>query len=633
MVQYIAGIILTVFLAVLFQLFGICITKNKKSFSYSFIIGYIVYSFLIAIVGIPIQILNLPWKVFFFYMIFLLVGILIFISYNIYKKNVVLNKEILIDYIKENWFLYIGAILITGLALTHVQTIWENNLTDDSYYLNKIASLPYLENPFRTDYTTGLTESGISTYHLNTFELEASFYVYISGIYVTLYTRLFLALLNYFILLNALKALVIELQTKFKWKSNENLLQYIIVPIFLLIVMCSTLFITSESHWTMFSAAYYGSALVRIAALPVSLMPLINKDKLDFHAIVITIMTCVVMVSKSTVSIPVLFLATSGFLISLYKENKWYFSTFLIALILILGIILPNNEAINQNNISLIFSNVTHPFTILSLLVIGYAAISNRAYFRIACLIVTCLILILLPEVNDIFETLSNYSFVADRAIYSLFSFILIIGFITWIAILISKISKNKIITKSIGIFATFSILVSVFASGYTGSNIIDAAKIYLNNIYLVPLNTIALGEKIEQYYQESGNKVTVLMQSGIKVNSYAHFPGHILLSFAPHAISLSAGLRIADVYDNKDSEYYGFSLKELDTFTQFINDPNEITLKNIVELNEVFPFNCIVIVNSNKDHQNLLNKIGYEKYAEVLDSKLNYAYHLYIKE
>ena len=157
MVQYITGIILTLFLAVLFQLFGICITKNKKSFSYSFIIGYIVYSFLIAIVGIPIQILNLPWKAFFFYMIFLLIGILIFIFYNIYKKNVVLNKEILIDYIKENWFLYIGAILITGLALTHIQTIWENNLTDDSYYLNKIASLPYLENPFRTDYTTAPT--------------------------------------------------------------------------------------------------------------------------------------------------------------------------------------------------------------------------------------------------------------------------------------------------------------------------------------------------------------------------------------------------------------------------------------------------------------------------------------------
>ena len=44
--------------------FGKVIKRDSKSFSESLIWGYIVYSMLIAVVGMPMQILNLPWIVF-----------------------------------------------------------------------------------------------------------------------------------------------------------------------------------------------------------------------------------------------------------------------------------------------------------------------------------------------------------------------------------------------------------------------------------------------------------------------------------------------------------------------------------------------------------------------------------------
>ena len=631
MIQYITGTALTLSLAIIFQLFGICLTKNKKSYSYSFIVGYIIYSFFVAVVGIPIQFLNLPWKFFFIYMILLLMAIIIYIIYHLYNKKIILSKKVLLEYLKENWFLYVGAILITGLALSSISTIWSNNLTDDSYYLNKIATLPYLENPFRTDYTTGLADSKINTYLFNTFELEASFYVYITGIYVTLYARLFLALLNYFILLNAIKAFMIEVFDKTNMKISNGIVQYIVVPIFVLIVMCSILFISSESHWTMYSAAYYGSAFVRIGAVFIPLIPLVNKDKLDFKLVLITIINCIVLISKSTVAIPVLLLMACGYLLSIISKKKWYLYVLFVGLIIVAGLVLPNKNDINQNDLSLIISNLIHPLTIFSLFAIVIFSISNRIYLRITCIIVTSILLIILPEINDIFEFVSNYSFVADRAIYSLFSFVLITSLISVAAFIASRISKERLV-RVLGSLSTCCLLGSIIVTGFSDYDFVNAIKIYSKNMYLVPTSTIALGEKIEQYYIETGTKPIVIMPAGYSYESYSHFPAQILLSFSPHAISLVAGLRTQQVYENESTIFNGFSFTDNEILTNFILDPNEETLNELNELNEKYPFNCIVLINGSELHQNLLGEMGYVKYDEVLDNNLYFMYHVYIK-
>ena len=75
------------FLTILLYIFGKAISKKERNVSFSFVIGYVVYSFLVAIVGIPVQLMNLPWIVFSVYMGILWCAIIVVIVYAAKKKN------------------------------------------------------------------------------------------------------------------------------------------------------------------------------------------------------------------------------------------------------------------------------------------------------------------------------------------------------------------------------------------------------------------------------------------------------------------------------------------------------------------------------------------------------------------
>lgn len=90
-----------------------------------------------------------------------------------------------------------------------------------------------------------------------------------------LYARGFLALFNYFVLLNAIHAFL-EVIIK---RKIYNILWYLS---FFLFVMCAGVFLNgSDATWTIKSAAYFGSALVRVGCIFMVLLPLIDSNKLD----------------------------------------------------------------------------------------------------------------------------------------------------------------------------------------------------------------------------------------------------------------------------------------------------------------------------------------------------------------
>lgn len=628
MIQYIVGTTLTIFLVSLFQLFGMCLTKNNKSYAYSFVIGYIVYSFFVAVVGIPIQILNLPWNIFFYYMIILLLGIIGYIVFCLKREIIHLDKNVIFDYLKNNWFLYVGAFVCIVIGLTQVSNIWQNNMTDDGYYLNKIATLPYLENPFRTDYVTGLYSSKIDTYIFNTFELEASFYVYITGMYVSLYTRFFLAILNYFIMLTGINAFIIELKDKFL-KFDEKYIQYIVVPVFVFFVFCASIIVDSDSLWTMWSAAYYGSALVRVGATFIVLTPIINLEKLDWKSIILTFMCCVVMVSKSTVSVATLFLMAIGYLISLTKRKNIILTIFLMVAVCALGYFFPNVENVNNGALTWLFNSLISPFILVSILILLFISLSEKNYIKVCIISLISILLIIVPEVNDIFEVICNYDFVADRTIYSLMMFIFITAGVSLIIYLFEKMISQRylILTNAL---LTLLIPIIIFSSNFSGFTFIGALKTYSRNIYLMPNNTIALGEALEKQYQQTSEDIILLMPAGFTVNNYGHYPAAIIRSYSPHTISLVGGIRIKKEYTNADSIYNGFSLDDLNTYVQFLLDPNEETVNGIVEIKNRFPFNYLVILNASEIHDVYLENIGFRKVDVIKDDLQNYSYHLY---
>lgn len=632
MIDYFIGIVITFLSAFLFQLFGICLTKNKKSYAYSFVIGYIIYSFLVAVIGIPIQIFNLPWMVFFVYMIILLLGILLYIGITIRKKELVFSKDLLLDYIKHNWFLYVGAVIIICFSLTHLSTIWANNLTDDAYYLNRMATLPYTENPFQTDPSTGLPGMmGVGYYSLNVFELEASFYIFITGIDPALYARLFLALLNYFIMLNSIQAFMQELLVNGK---SDSKLQYITVPVFLVFVMNSRLFIDTDTYWTIVTAAYFGSSLVKITCIFIALLPLLKFEKLTFKKVVLTICTCIVMFSKSTTALPTLFLLAVSYLLVLFcirlkkeKVNK-YLLLCLVLLIIVLGILLPNQPDSNELMINYIFNSTKNILILLPLAIIGLYAFKNINFLYLLVTMLLCVFIIICPEINDLYEISSQYSFVAERTRYSIWLFMIIVGSISLIWFIINRI--NKFALGILSFFVTLSSFFGFCFTHYNNADFLNSVKVIYRNKYLMPNSTIELGKTLEEYYANTGNKLNVMMHAGVVVDNYAHFPAGILRTYSPHTNSIIAGIRISDTLENIYSDFDGFSIEEYHNYENFVQTPNQETLENLDEILNKYPFNCIVGTNFSDEQTRLLSTIGYEKYQDVVDTNL--VYNIYIK-
>lgn len=627
--SYIVGFAITFLSIFMFQLLGVCLTKNKKSDSYSFVVGYIVYSFFVAIIGVPLQLLNLSWSVFFIYMILLILGILFYISYSFKKKIVFITKRRLIDYIKNNWFLYIGAFIILIFALGHIDYIWANNLTDDGFYINKIATLPYIDNPFRTDPVTGFIENSFNSYFFNTFELEASFYLYISGLSATLYTRFFLALLNYFILLNAIRAFIYQIFNRDTDNVTEYLLQFIVVPVFLLVVMNASLLFTSDANWTITSAAYYGSSLVRVGCPFICLLPLINERNLNIKKVIFTALVCIVMVSKSTIAIPTLFVLAISYVLLISK--KWQFLSTLF-FIITLGLIFPsftNNEIFIQG---VFLKNISSISIIFCFIVCLFFSHKNKSYMYLLFMIIISFLLMLIPEINDIFENLSIYSFVADRTLYSILIWLQVTAFCSLSIIIFQKINKKKLIILSeIGLII-FSFLISSY-NRIDKVSLFDSMRIYKQNINLVPNNTMQLGYELEKYYEETGINPVMVMTAGLVLNERDHFPAAIIRSFSPHTISVVGALRTQAEYINKESKFNEFNLDDLTIINEFMNDPNENTLQALNLLNEEYPINCIVGVNMEDKHTVFLKQIGYHKYKDVTDNTLSYTYNIFVKD
>lgn len=635
---YFIGSILTLFSAISFQLFGICILKNQKSYSFSFIIGYIFYSFLVAIGGIPIQILNLPWMTFYWYMIIILIGIVIFICFNFYTRKVILKKEEIVNYIKENWFLYIGAILLLGFALTHISIIWLNNMSDDAYYLTKMATLPYLENPFRTDYTTGFIDLNLSTYLLNTFELEASFYIFVTGMDPSLYARVFLALLNYFILLNAIKAFIEILIRKMGVNTKQNAIQYCIVTIFFAFIFSATFFFSTDAQWTILSAAYYGSSLSRIGCIFIALTPLLDFSGLNKEKVIITIMSCVVMISKSTVSIPLIFMLGIGYILVdfLIIQKKLHF--FLIPVTLfVCGFLLSNNDIVEEVVVSNLLENFMKPLIIISIILLVLGSIKFSIIRNISLILLICFLLMVLPELNNLTEKIMQYDFVATRTIYSLFVFILILSYGLAFTIICSALSKQYL-CSFINVLTIILVVLSSVITTFEWTYPIKALNTYSKNINLLPDSTILLGEKLEQFYQETGVELNMVMTPGVYVNGLGHFSSQIVRAYAPHAISVTAGLRVAEVIENSNTSFDGFSVKDVECFNELFVNPTEKKLDSVRKICNKYPINCIVANDMNGTNPKLLQlmqSIGFKKYDAVTDPQAEPAltYTIYIKD
>ena len=113
MYSYLTGLLFIIFYVLFMYLIGSAFYKKEGSYPSHFIVGYLIFSFFVAIGGIPIQILNLPWLVFVGYMIIVYVGLAVWSIRRLEKANKkIIDTSKIKDFIKNQWFIVALALLL-----------------------------------------------------------------------------------------------------------------------------------------------------------------------------------------------------------------------------------------------------------------------------------------------------------------------------------------------------------------------------------------------------------------------------------------------------------------------------------------------------------------------------------------
>ena len=195
---------------------------------------------------------------------------------------------------------------------------------------------------------------------------------------------------------------------------------------------------------------------------------------------------------------------------------------------------------------------------------------------------------------------------------------------------------SNSVKSLVVNTIAVISILGVCFYTGFDYSMPLDALKVIKNNIYLIPNSTMHLGEVLEQYYSENGEPLKMIMTPGVTVDGFPHLSSQIVRAYSPHTVSVTGALRIDEKITNKDSEFYGYDLSDIDTLNNFIVKPNNETLHELELLVNKYPVNCIVLNDNDPKADKLLEQIGFIKYKTVEDKQVNLnviTYNIFVKK
>ncbi len=182
------------------------VLSPKKNHSYKLVMGYIVYSFFVALGGIPLQLLNAPWIAFAVYMGLVWILILSVIIWRQVKGGIKIYEFHFKEYISENWMLYVISAVMIAMLFFYYAGFWLGDHQDDGYYINRVANLPYMTLGGNFNFAVGVENSGFNSYIINTWEAEASVYVKLLGVAPTLFLRIFQSAFYYFFVANLFKA-------------------------------------------------------------------------------------------------------------------------------------------------------------------------------------------------------------------------------------------------------------------------------------------------------------------------------------------------------------------------------------------------------------------------------------------
>lgn len=639
-INYLVTITFFILLGLFYFLLGTALLKdNEKLETTKVVIGFIFHTFLMAIVGIIFQVFKLQWM---FYLIFTILWTICCLIYSLFilkTYKVKLFNQGIKDFINKYWFFVILLIIFSVSIFCNAGRMWADNLTDDGYYLVRIANLPYMNNTFSADATTGFKISGINSYTLNTWELEASVYLFISHVLPTVFIRFGMSIFNFFLIICGLHSVIGKINSYYEFDKGVSSFQYycfIIVPILyaMTILSRSTLGLDLEDTWKNTTAMFYGSSLVRIL-LPLTFLDLVYSiEKINIKDILYFVIVSVVFVSRSTVAIPLIFLMVISYIFIFLIKNKKYVNIALFfATLAIISFLLKNTSNVADYSIARITNNFTSIFTIIMLIAYILLVCFTKKYNYIyVCFSIFIMYAFAYFEpINNIYEKICNYGFVTGRVLYSVY-FIMYILITLLLLFNICKFNNKyrKIIFCLIMIVCSSSVVVTqniygdvveINGSQTSGTGIKKSLQTLKNNKLFTPDSTINVGKKLHELELKTDKRLKVITTFDWQsIDGYAHYPSLTYRAYAHNIYNYTALFRVGN-----DSDKYSWNEHVL--MCGFANNPNNETYSKVKNTLDRLKFDCII--TNNKNIEEYINE-DYYLFDTIVDNNQLNVYYLF---
>lgn len=645
-VDYIITIIFYLLFGFFYYILGLSLSrKHKFQETTMVLIGFFVHTSILAIVGILFQIMGIEWKLFFYLSLLWLIVCVLFSLYCIKKYNIKLFEKGILEFIKKYWFFIVLIIIFVLCLLSNMGRLWADNLTDDGYYLVRIANLPYAKNSMLVDNISGLNGTGMGTYALNTWELEMSVYLAISNVLPTIFIRFGLSVFNFVLICCGMHSFVANLCKILQKEVKENNYQYycfIIIPAFFMMNLFSQslLGIHLEDTWKNTSALYYGSSLVRMLGPLILMNYALTINKIKLKDVLEVIIISIVLISRSTTAIPLIFLIGIAFIIVyLIKNNNKLLCIGTIFLIIAVSFLVKNNPSLYNYTFDRVMNNLVSILTLIiaSAYIILCMIKKNYQYLQYIVFLLIMYLLVLIEPINNVYENLSIYEFVSGRTLYSLY----FLGYICLITIimvnLFEKINSTKKIIAILSIIClSFSVVltqhlyddvVTVNMEQSKNDTIKHSLSVAKENMSLTPDSTINVGKKLHELEKISTHRLKVITTFDWQIiDGYAHYPALTYRAYAPDIYNYTSIFRTLGE-NVKTGEY---TWNEHALICEFANNPNNYTYKKVNNILKEKDFDCIV--SSNGQLGQYLEDSGYQLYDSIIDNNNVNAYYIYAK-
>lgn len=603
---------------------------KKDTFSESLVWGYLCYSFPVAVGGMVVQIFNLPWICFAIFMAVLWLVLILLIFASARKATFCLSRNTVREYVKNNWAIYMTMIILIGLISLYYAGFWLGNHQDDGYYITKVATLPYDPTGGNFMYPVGVERNAFNSYIVNTWEIEASVYVKLLNVEATLYLRLFQSAFLFFLYLNLIKVFTKKIVKKLSIMIKESMIQFPVVIVVLFnihyLFLSDTYFFRLRDMFMVNTGMFLGSSIVKMAGILLLLFELIDCEKITKRTVVLTGIISVILMSKSTIALPIIIITTIAFLSShllfdMGRKGK-YCLCILGSFYVAVALGLPNQGEIQKD----VYGDVTDILNspVLWICLIIFAAsflLRSRIIFRINVIVGTWVLLVLVPEINDFFEFFSIYNFVGGRAVASFVYFFVVLNTIYLMLILsYMKVKVWCVKLVYIGITVGFTITALVGFKCFGGGLLLDQPRIegnirmslavIKNNLFFIPESTRELGEKLNDLSSESEEPLYIVAPKMVTRDSALHPLATMLRIYAPKVVVVSAVER----YPVNDGTALGKYVQS--EFENFEQAPSDESARRFWEEIGEMDINCIVV--QNEECGKWMEEKGYSLYEEV---------------